>query len=317
MRPFAFFALALLAVGAGCGRSHEKGWQGYCEGEYVYVAAPIAGRLEHLAVQKGAQVAAGAPLFLLDRTLEAAAQTEAAAQVQSAEARAADLATGSRPSELAALAAKLDQARAAATSSRLDRDREQDLFATQAVSSSDFDHARLRYVQDAAAVDQLTAELATARLGGRSEMAAAAQAEAQAAQSALAQKTWNLDQKTQTAASAGLVYDTLYREGEYVAAGNPVVVLLPPANLKVRFFVSETDFAALKLGASVAVAFTGRAQPLPARVSYLSDQPEYTPPILYNRDNRAKLVFMAEAVFDSAVAADLHPGQPAEVTLSP
>ncbi len=62
------------------------------------------------------------------------------------------------------------------------------------------------------------------------------------------------------------------------------------------------------------VSVTGLPAPLDARISYLSPQPEYTPPILYNRDNRSKLVFMVEAVFEGNVARDLHPGQPADVT---
>jgi HlyD family secretion protein len=96
-----------------------------------------------------------------------------------------------------------------------------------------------------------------------------------------------------------------------------VVALLPPENLKVRFFAPEAEFAALKAGDTVRVAINGRP-PLDARVSYLSPQPEYTPPILYNRENRAKLVFMIEAVFvDSAAARDLHPGQPVDVTRTP
>ncbi len=102
--------------------------------------------------------------------------------------------------------------------------------------------------------------------------------------------------------------------GEFVAAGNPVVSLLPAENIKVRFFVPAAEFAALTAGAPVRIAITGRPAPLDARISYLSPSPEYTPPILYNRENRSKLVFMVEAVFTDATAArDLHPGQPVDV----
>jgi HlyD family secretion protein len=112
------------------------------------------------------------------------------------------------------------------------------------------------------------------------------------------------------------VADTLYREGEFVTIGSPVVALLPPENLKVRFFVPEPDFAGLKAGDRVRVALTGRAAPIEGKVNYLSPRPEYTPPVLYNRDNRAKLVFMVEAAMDAAVARELHPGQPVDVTLA-
>ena len=90
---------------------------------------------------------------------------------------------------------------------------------------------------------------------------------------------------------------------------------MPPENIKARFFVPEADFATLKAGASVKVGISGLAAPLDGRISYLSPQPEYTPPVLYNRENRSKLVFMVEATFDPAVARDLHPGQPVDVTL--
>jgi HlyD family secretion protein len=96
-----------------------------------------------------------------------------------------------------------------------------------------------------------------------------------------------------------------------------VVSLLPPENLKVRFFVPEADFAGLKPGDRLRVAITGHAAPLEARVNYLSPRPEYTPPILYNRDNRAKLVFMVEAALDAQAARDLNPGQPVDVTRAP
>jgi HlyD family secretion protein len=83
----------------------------------------------------------------------------------------------------------------------------------------------------------------------------------------------------------------------------------------VRFFVPESEFAALKAGDRLQVAMHGRP-PLTARVSYLSPKPEYTPPVLYNRENRAKLVFLVEALFDGTAARDLHPGQPVDVTLA-
>ncbi len=310
--PASLLALAVLAL-AGCSRPRPAGYQGYLEGEFVYVASPLAGRLETLAVQKGARVVAGTPLFALERSAELAAQRQAADQLRAASARLEDLKKGSRPSELAALEARRDQARAAAELSKLEFDRQENLFNTKVVPASDFDRARLTYQQNLHAVDELTAQLATASLGARSDTIAAAEADVSAAAAAKDHADWSVDQKAQAAPKAGLVYDTLYREGEFVTAGNPVVALLPPENLKVRFFVPEADFAALKAGAAVSVTLTGHPA-LAAHISFLSPQPEFTPPVLYNRDNRAKLVFLVEAVFD-ADARDLHPGQPADVTL--
>lgn len=310
----ALVALAALLLGA-CARREPTAYQGYLEGEFVYVAAPLAGQLERLAVTRGARVEAGAPLFALEQSAEVSTMREAAERLRSAQARLADLRKGSRPSELAALDARLAQARAAAELSALELQRATKLHQTTVLSDDDFDRVRLNHEADTRLVAEVSAQLDTARLGGRADLIAAAEAEAGAAQAALDRAGWGVAQKNRSAPAAALVYDTLFREGEFVAAGQPVVALLPPANLKVRFFVPEAGFAALKAGQTVKVAITGRP-PIDARISYLSPKPEYTPPVLYNRENRAKLVFMVEAVFDPAVPPDLHPGQPVDVTIT-
>jgi HlyD family secretion protein len=313
----------LLACGAlillgGCARREPPGWQGYLEGEFVYVASPISGQLQKLAVQRGSRVDPGTTLFVLESAAEGAARAQAAAESEASDAKLADLRKGLRPTEIAALAARLEQARAAEELSRIDFERQANLYRDRAVALSDYDRARLTHEENVRAVKDLSAQLATARLGGRSDAVAAAEGDARAAHAALDRADWSVEQKTQAAPCAALVYDTLYREGEFVAAGIPVVSLLPPANIKVRFFVPEGDLAGLKAGDRVRISVTGLPQPLEARVSYLSPQPEYTPPVLYNRENRAKLTFMIEARFENAEAArDLHPGQPADVAPEP
>jgi HlyD family secretion protein len=308
---------AVLLVGfavASCSRPATGGWQGYLEGEFVYVAAPLGGQLQKLAVQKGARVAAGAPLFTLEQSAEVSTLRETAERLRQSQSRLADIKKGGRPSELAALEARLAQAAAAADLSARELARATKLHETTVLSDDDFDRTRLTHEANTKLVAETAAQLATAQLGGRLDAIAAAEADVAAAQAALDRAGWSVAQKSQAAPGAALVYDTLYREGEFVPAAAPVVALLPPENIKVRFFVPEGEFAALKAGDRVRVAVTGRPE-LEARVSYLSPQPEYTPPVLYNRENRAKLVFMVEAVFDAAAARDLHPGQPADVTM--
>jgi HlyD family secretion protein len=303
----------LLLVLTSCQRRETAGWQGYLEGEFVHVASPLGGRLERLQVQKGARVEARAPLFTLEHASELAAQEEAANRLRAAQASLADLKKGLRPSELTALEARIDQGRAAAELSKRELDRLNDLFKTGAIAANEFDRARLTHERNLRAVEELVAQLATARLGGRTDTIAAATADVAAAAAAKERADWAVSQKTQLAPTAALVYDTLYREGEFVSAGVPVVSLLPPENLKVRFFVPEAEFATLKAGDKIRVGLNGAAAPLEAVVNYLSPRPEFTPPILYNRDNRAKLVFMVEAALDAAAARDLHPGQPVDV----
>lgn len=306
-------ALAGLMLG-GCQRPPATGWQGYLEAEFIHVGAPLAGRLDRLAVQRGDRVEAGAPLFTLEHAGELAAQREAADRLRSAQARLDDLRKGARPSELATLEARVEQARASAELSQRELERAGQLFQSGVLAATEHDRARLTHERNRGTIEEVAARLATARLGGRTDAIAAAEAEVAAATAARERADWAVAQKTQSAPRAALVHDTLYREGEFVALGAPIVSLLPAENLKVRFFVPEADFATLRPGDAVRVGLTGRASPLEARVTYLSPRPEYTPPILYNRDNRAKLVFMIEAALNPAAAAGLNPGQPVDVT---
>ena len=129
----------------------------------------------------------------------------------------------------------------------------------------------------------------------------------------LAQAEWNYNQKKQAAPQSGLVYDTLFRQGEWVPAGKPVVILLPPQNIKVRAFVPETRVGAIHYDDPVQVTVDGVQNPFVGKVSYISPRAEYTPPVIYSRESRSKLVFMIESVFEPQVAANLHPGQPVDV----
>jgi HlyD family secretion protein len=308
---------AALLFPAGCSESPADFFQGYAEGEYLYVAAPLTGQLEKLAVARGTSVAAGDQLFTLERDFEAAALAETGHALQQAESRLADLAKGERPSELATLEARLDQARASRDLSRRELERRERLFRDRVIPGEQLDQARTTAESDAAAVAELTAQLQTARLGGRSDALAAARAEVEAVRERLSQARWRYEQKSQAAPCAALVYDTLFVAGELVPAASPVVSLLPPENIKIRFFVPEPRVGALAIGQAVSVGFDGATRSYQARISYISPQAEYTPPVIYSRESRTKLVFMVEARPDAGDRGYLHPGQPVEVRLEP
>jgi len=129
----------------------------------------------------------------------------------------------------------------------------------------------------------------------------------------LAQAEWNFSQKHQTAPQAGLVFDTLYREGEWVDAGHPVVVLLPPEDIEVRAFVPEAEIGRIHPGDQVQVFVDGVTEPFTGTLRYIFPEAEYTPPVIYSEESRGKLVFMVEVDFDRETAAKLHPGQPVDV----
>jgi HlyD family secretion protein len=309
--------VAAAALFPGCRRAAPNEVQGYVEGEFVYVASPQAGRLDELNVERGKQVKAGDPLFRLESEPEKAARDEAQRRLDQARASLEDLKKGKRPSEIESIEAQLRQAQDASMLSQEEFARQEKLLAAGATTQQSLDRARATRDQDRQRVVQLEAELKTAQLGSRSDQIAAAEANVQALEATLAKADWALSQKRQTAPQAGLVFDTLYRPGEWVAAGRPVVTLLPPQNIKVRAFVPQTRIAALHPGDRVQVTVDGRPEPLIGTISFISPQAEYTPPVIYSRENRSKLVFMIEVTFKPETAAQLHPGQPVDVQLGP
>jgi HlyD family secretion protein len=300
---------------AGCSPNPSNVFQGYIEGEYVYVAAPLGGALTNLAVARGDSVKAGQLLFELERGSEADAVRQAEKNLAQARSQLDDLTKGKRPTEIASLEAQLDRAKSDLKLADAELARREQLGGADVVSKEELDQARAQRDADQAQVNQFAADLETARLGGREDAVSAAQAAVASQTAALDKAKWSFDQKQQFAPTNAFVQDTLYRRGEWVAAGNPVVVLLPPENLKVRFFAPETALAQIKAGQSVEVSFDGATKYYSATVNYISTQAEFTPPVLYNRENRSKLVYMIEAKFSPADAADLRPGQPVDVKL--
>lgn len=306
--------LVVAAVLMACQRAPSGRVQGYVEGEFVYVASPFPGALESLAVRRGEQVRAGEALFGLERVAEKAARDEAERRLGQALANLEDAKKGKRPTELESLKAQLKQAQAALRLSMREIERQEGLMTVPgAAVELEVDRARAARDQDRQRVAQLQADLNTALLGSRTDQVIAAEAEVHAREAALARAEWEFGQKRQQAPKSGLVFDTLYREGEWVPAGRPVVVLLPPENIKVRAFVAETRLGLLHPGDDAWISVDGVPTRFSGKVSYIAPQAEYTPPVIYSQESRDKLVFMVEIVFDPQTAAALNPGQPVDV----
>ena len=309
----AIVALALAA--SACGDKPPPAMQGYVEGEYVRVAAPFAGTLLALETARGAQVSPGAALFALEAENEDAARREAEERLRKALAQVEDLRKGRRATEIGSSRAQLAQAEVAAGLSEREWRRQLDLVSKGFVSQSKADEARSQRDADRQKVEQLRNDLATVQSGARPDELRAAEAEAAAARQSLAQAEWKLRQKTVAATVGGTVADTLFAKGEWVPAGAPVVSILPPGNVKVRFFVPEPRLGAVRVGQKVSLSCDGCAAAIDASVTFIAPQAEFTPPVIYSKDSRAKLVFLVEAKPNAQDAARLHPGQPVDVRL--
>ena len=309
MKRALFLALVLLA---GCEKQEEGVWQGYVEGEYVLLASPYAGQLQKLFVRRGDQIEAGKPVFVLEQESERQARAEAEERVKSAQAKLENLQVPLREPQIQALREALNQAKAAKELSRVNLVREEDLMKKGYTTKPRLDEARSNYVRDTARVKEAAEQLKNAQMPlGRQGELEGAQAEMSAAKAALAQADWRLEQKSVAAPVTGLVQDTFFVIGEWVGAGKPVASLLPPGNVKARFYVPETVLSSMTIGRAIEIRCDG-CQPIEAKVSYVSSQAEYTPPVLYSKESRSKLLFLVEARLPNS---PLRPGQPLDVRL--
>jgi HlyD family secretion protein len=304
--------LVMIFVLAACQKSEDNYWQGYVEGEYVMLASPYAGQLQKLHVRRGEQTAAGKPVFALEQESERAARLEAEQRMKASEARLENLGVAKRAPEIEALRAELKQAQVARQLAERNLAREEELVKSGATSRLRYDELRSAVERDRARVSEVEAQLRQAQMPvGRDAERKAAEGDLEAAKAALAQAAWRLEQKSVAAPVTGLVHDTYFSEGEWVPAGRPVAALLPPGNVKVRFYVPEAALSSLALHKELQVRCDGCPAALVAKVSYISAQAEFTPPVLYSKESRSKLMFLVEARLEGS---SLRPGQPVDVT---
>lgn len=322
-RSLLLIVLVALAAGAGgwwwlTRATTPVGWQGYVDADYIRVGPTLTGQLVSLAVHRGDEVAADAPLFAQDDIDERAAVKQAAAQLAEAEARATNMEKSGREAEIAQAEADLADMRAARDKIGKDLARNEQLLPHGAVSAQTVDQQRADLASASAHVQAAEAKLELIRSStGRQYEIAAQHAVVEAQQAALAQANWRLAQRHLCAPVAGRVVETYALPGEMVQAGAPVVELLPPENILVRFFVPETTLPGLHRGQAVAIGCDSCAAGIVGHITFIAPESEYTPPVIYSESTRGSLVYLIEAHPDPKQATMLKPGQPVTVQVVP
>ena len=274
MKRLLILSLALFA--AACARAETDTLQGYGEADYIYLASQETGVVRELNVREGDRVEAGASVFTLDPDRLALNELSASAQG-------------------AAAASAVRTAQAQATLAQRNYARGAELFQRGF-------YPRARLDSDRAAMDAANAQLAQARR----------EAGAASASTGLARE--RLSDLDGAAPVAGVIERIYHRPGEVVAAGQPVAALLAPENMKVRFFAPEAMLSQLPVGARVLVSCDGCGEPIAATVSFVAQEPQFTPPVIYSLDQREKLVFMMEARFEGETP--VRPGMPVDIRLA-
>lgn len=315
----AFVALALACVAGWWvflrpGPPGPEQWQGYADADFVKVGPTQQGLVVAVHVQRGDHVVKGAPLFEQDDINDRYAVEQAGRLLQQAKDQLANLQSPAKPTEIAVAEANLRDSTAARDKVRADLERNQALLKTGAATAQivDEEQADLRSANAKIAAVEAALEQAKAPLGRPGEITAQTSA-TDAAEAALAMARWRLAQRSVASPVTGDVADVLAQPGETLGAGAPVVSLLPPENVFVRFFVPEPSLAHLRLGDEVALTCDNCPADMTGTVSYVAPQAEYTPPFIYSETTRAKFVYLAEARPTPAEAALLKPGQPVTV----
>jgi HlyD family secretion protein len=301
MRRVAILVAALLAIGGAAfillrENDPPPGFQGWVEAYLVYVAAEDGGRIARLAVEPGTRTEAGAVLFELDAAWEKAQLSEARARLDQAEAQLANLrAALQRPEQIAVLRAQEERARAQLDLSQGEWERQKILFDRGYSAKARLDQALAAFERDKAALAEVLRQIEAAQLAGRAGEIEAAEAARAAAEAAVRQAETRLARRVVSAPVAAQVQDVFFRPGEVVQAGQPVLALLPPENRRIRFYVPEPALVAVLPGTRVAVTCDSCPERIAARVTFVSREAEFTPPVIFSEEERAKLVFRAEA----------------------
>ncbi len=315
MDQFLSWLTGLIAIVIpGFGVAPAPVWNGYVEADYVYVAAAAPGIIETIAVREGDVVGMGGLLFALQQDQQRALLRAAEARIAVAAANAQNLSTGSRIEEVEVIRASLGKAEADLAFARTTLVRSEKLAAEGLTPEAKVEQDRATLASAQAQVAQLKAQLAVAELPARDPLQLAAEASLGAAEADADKARSDLADRTVSAPLAGQVERVYFRSGEMAAAGVPVISLLPEGALKVKFYVAEAERPQFALGQQVRISCDGCAEGLTATLSWFASDPQYTPPVIYSRDERTRLSFLAEATLDEGSL--LPPGQPVTVALS-
>lgn len=303
----AFFIGLVALVIPGFGTPEPPQWNGYVEADYVYAAPLSAGQIVAFSAGEGDVVRAGDVLFTLNHDQQAALLESARASVAVAEANLANLTTGSRQDEIDVIRASLSKAQSDLSLARDNSARSGKLFAEGIVTQAQLDQARATLASAEAAVRQLQAQLKVAELPARDAQRLAAEANVAMARAAVEKAQSDLSDRTVLAPAAGRIERLYFDAGEIASAGTPVLAILREGALKVKFYLPQAVRQQFAIGDRVAISCDGCPAGLTATLSHFASEPQFTPPVIYSRDERQRLSFLAEATLD---AGTLHPGQP-------
>ena len=308
---FGYLAGVFIAIFPSFGPEQPHVYSGYVEADYVYISPTTVGRIEQILVDENQDVARGDRLVLLDDGQVQAALGAARAHVTSLEEGLENIKTGAREEELAVVRAQLDMAQANLNLAESNLERDLQLMASGIVTDVKIDQDRTEVAVANSQVAQLNAQLTTMELPARGAEVLAAEANVQAAIAEVRVAQDRLDAQTLRAPVGGKVETIFYETGEVAAVAAPVVSILPEGQRYIIFYIPEDLLSTFEIGNQIQVGCDRCPEGLTATLAKIEALPEFTPPTIYSRDERSRLVFKAKAQLPDGNL--LNPGQPASL----
>lgn len=275
----------------------KKHYQGYISGTNTYISSEFSGKLKKILVKKGDKVKKGELLYVLDNKPEIFNLHENNASIDENVAQLNNLKKPKRIQNIEIVKAKITEVQAQINLAQLREVRNQTLFDRKVLAkdSLDFSHEHLNELL--AKKKQLESQLELYLLGARPDIILAKQFSIKSLKYKLEKSAWSLSTKVAYSPGDGVVYDTYFNEDEIVLKAKPVLAVLLPENIYLEFFVPYKDIKNLFVGAEIQYSLMGDEENLKvAKISYISPEAEYIPPLVYSRDNSDKIVFKIRAI---------------------
>jgi len=310
------FILCVLLFLCGCENKKEITIQGYIEGTYTYVSSGVSGKLLQLMFYKGSYVKPNQLLFKLDPEPETSQLIQAEQKLAQSQQVLEDIQKGARDTIIKGLVAQRQQVVADLDYSQKLLIRYQTLYKQSVLDKNSLDKAASDNDANKERLKQLDANIAEAKLGGRENLIKAEEANVIGSAALVKASQWAVEQKTIYSPVDARVFDNSYEVGEFVEPGQPVYVLLPRNAIKVIFFVPEQYLSLMHIGKNISFSCDSCSQKYITAISFISPNAEYTPPVIFSKDSRDKLVYRIEALIKPEVSDKFNVGQPVDVQVS-
>ncbi len=310
-----FFVLIAMLIITGCDNKPDNILSGYSYGDFVYLSYSGNEKIERLLINKGDNVTTGQELVKMESfdTQNILLRAEEKLSAESALLR--NLESGERPEELDIIRAQIKKARSAESQVKRQLGRYRNLYASHAISLAEWEDIRDELTQKGAQVEELINQLKARQLPARQDEISQQLSLVAVAKHERDKALWDVQQTTIVSPVNAKVFDIIYRAGERPSSGKSIISLLPPDNVKVRFFIPEVMLGKFKVGDKVRLICDGCAEPIPGVINYISPEAEFTPPVIYSTKRREKLIFMAEAIPAPNQAERMKIGQPFDVEI--